>query len=160
MNSTDIALLNASLHVSDKERKHLDAVHRRLFPQGELSLDWLNNTLQTPEGIDRLESFNGKFSRLQDTIMDKLLPRLLIAVGELSGSAIDNLNKAAKLGLPVDTDQWIAMRRLRNLLVHEYLDDPADMLDALQSAREFTQQLLDCQQAIARYAEQRLGQAT
>ena len=160
MKDTDIELLNITLRVSERERLHLEGVHRRLFPQDELTLQWLVSTLRSPEGIDRLESFNGKFSRLQDTIMDKLLPRLLVAIGELSGSAIDNLNKAEKLGLPVDTDQWIAMRRLRNRLVHEYIDNPAEMLDALKSARDFTHQLLACQQAIARYAEKQLKPST
>ena len=48
---------------------------------------------------ERLEAFSARFGRLQDTVMDKVLPRLLLAAGENAGSAIDNLNHADRLGL-------------------------------------------------------------
>jgi uncharacterized protein YutE (UPF0331/DUF86 family) len=31
-----------------------------------------------------------------------------------------------------DPDQWLAMRRLRNRLVHEYVDDPEELAAALE----------------------------
>lgn len=40
----------------------------------------------------------GRFGRLQDTLGDKLLPLLLSLLGEKVSSAIDNLDRAERLG--------------------------------------------------------------
>ena len=45
------------LSVLEKEDVLLQAVTKRLFNQTELNPSWLQKTLNTPEGIDRLESF-------------------------------------------------------------------------------------------------------
>lgn len=150
-----------SLRLTERETAHLLAVRQRLFGTiNSPDAAWLEQTLATPEGIDRLESFNAKFCRLQDTIMDKLLPRLLRAAGELPGTAIDNLNRAEQLGLVGNGDDWLAMRRLRNLLVHEYVEDPAEMLTAVTAARAFCDELAGAQANIARYAGEHLGVTT
>ena len=108
------------LRVVEKEDIYLQGVIQRLFPrQDVISPVWLENLLATPEGIDRLESFVGKFSRMQDTVGDKLLPLLLAALGEKTGAAIDNLDRAERLRLIHSTDEWIIMRNLRNQMVHE-----------------------------------------
>jgi len=111
----------------------------------------------SPEGIDQLESFGDKFGRMQDTIMDKLLPQLLKAVGENPGTAIDNLGRAERLNLIGCSDDWISMRGLRNMLVHEYIESPLEMLIALRQARNFTDQLHDTFLAISKYAQDRLS---
>ncbi len=143
------------LTLAGKEAEHLVAVRKRLF--GDLTVqgidaDWLTNTLATPEGIDRLESFGAKFSRLQDTMMDKLLPHYLRTVGERIGTVIDNLNRAEQLGLVKQVDDWIAMRRLRNRLVHEYIDEPQVMVEALRSTYDFVDQLQAAYDALRKAA--------
>lgn len=124
--------------------------------QDTLTPTWLEALLATPEGIDRLESFVGKFSRMQDTMMDKFLPTFLVAAGEKSGTALDNLNRAQRLGFVKDPDQWLAMRRLRNRLVHEYVDDPAELLAALEMARPLPAELQETYCAIKAYIEDNL----
>jgi len=49
-------------------------------------------------GIDRLGSFGAKFARMQDTVVDKLIPALLRAAGESVFAAIDNLGRMERLG--------------------------------------------------------------
>ena len=50
------------LGVIEKEGLYLQAVMQRLFPeQGVVTSQWLESLLATPEGIDRLESFIGKY---------------------------------------------------------------------------------------------------
>jgi hypothetical protein len=74
-------------------------VRERLRPVGAAppSADELAGLLATPLGIDGLESFLDKFSRMQDTINDKLLPAVLRAAGEPVGSAIDRLMSHATI---------------------------------------------------------------
>lgn len=72
-----------------------------------------------------------RFGRLQDTLADKLLPSTLGWLAEPVGPAIDNLDRAEKLGLLGSADEWLAARKLRNRMVHEYVRDAARLAEAL-----------------------------
>lgn len=142
-----------TLGVVEKEAFHLRDVAGRLFDAPELTVDWLRRLLENPEGRDRMEAFVGKFSRLQDTLIDKLLPQFLAAVGEKTGTALDNLRRAERLQLLADPDQWLSMRQLRNRLVHEYVADLAELAAALRAARPLVDALLLTGQAFRRAAQ-------
>lgn len=149
--------LRQTLGVVEKEAFYLQSVMQRLFPaQHAPSAEELKRLLATAEGIDRLESFVGKFSRMQDTLVDKLLPYFLLAVGEEPGTALDNLRRAERLGLITNPDQWLSMRRLRNRLVHEYVDDPEELAAALEQARMTAAELFKAFHGIKRQAEKNL----
>lgn len=154
----DLIRLKQTLNVVEKENRHLQSVRRRLFSDHEeLTSEWLLDLLSAPEGEDKLESFGSKFARMQDTVIDKLLPRLLAAAGEKPGAAIDNLNRAERLELISDAQEWIAMRRLRNKLVHEYIESDEEMLPALQQANKFSDELNSAYKEISEYANKHLG---
>jgi uncharacterized protein with HEPN domain len=78
---------------------------------------------------------------------DKLLPTLLAALAEPVGAAIDNLDRAEKLGLIASADQWMDMRRLRNQMVHEYIEDLQILSSALRTGHEFVPVLIASAQA-------------
>jgi len=86
---------------------------------------------------ERLDAFVSRFGRLQDTVGDKLLPALLNALGESSGPALDNLDQAEKFGLIDSSDNWMEIRRLRNQMVHEYIEDLAVLSSALRSGHGY-----------------------
>jgi len=128
------------LSLVEREDSHLMAVKDRFFGgTNTVDANWLAGTLAVPEGVDRLESFVGKFTRMQDTVMDKLVPLFLRAVGEPTGTAIDNLNRMEKLGFTDNANDWIELRYVRNQLVHEYLEDPEVMVLALNRAKLLTE---------------------
>lgn len=146
------------LRLVEKEDVHLQAVRNRLMPQQEkLDKQWLDLVLKDDVGIDRLESFSAKFARMQDTIIDKLLPQLLKTAGETPFAAIDNLNRAERLGFISHTDAWLEMRGLRNRLVHEYIESLDEMIPALKRANAFTDELHNTFTLIAEYANTHLG---
>jgi hypothetical protein len=122
----------------EKEDGLVKGVIGRLFAQDLLSVTWLENTLDTPEGIDRLESFVSKFSRMQDMFVDKLVPLFLIRSGEIPKTAIDNLHRLEQLSIISDANDWTDMRLLRNKLVHEYVNDVAQLLEHLLLAKVFS----------------------
>ena len=95
---------------------------------------------------DRVESFVSRFGRLQDTLGDKLLPRLLTAVGEQPRAFIDNLAKAERMGWVPSGQEWVDMRALRNQMVHEYMEDPLVLAKALDNAHAFTTPLIQVAQ--------------
>jgi len=122
--------------ILDKEDCLLQGVMGRLFDKNiKLDVCWLENILETPEGIDRLESFTSKFSRMQDTFVDKLLPLFLKYSGEIPKTAIDNLHRLEQLNIIENADSWVAMRLLRNKLVHEYMDDTEQLFQHLMLAK-------------------------
>ena len=84
----------------------------------------------------------GRFGRLQDTVGDKLLPLLLTALGEKTSAAIDNLDRAERLGLIKSADEWMIIRNLRNQMVHEYIEDPLILSSALQTGHAFVPALI------------------
>ena len=77
---------------------------------------------------------NTCFGRLPDTLADKLLPALLDWRAEPVAAAIDNLNRAERLGWIESVEVWTEVRRLRNRMIHEVVRDPAELASALTAA--------------------------
>nr|WP_198021917.1 hypothetical protein [Algiphilus aromaticivorans] len=126
----------------DREATQLSGVRSRLLGDHcEVDEARAKSLLSDDLGIDRLESFGAKFSRMQDTVMDKLAPAVLRLVGELPAAAADNLDRLERLGLVGVADDWLAMRRIRNRLVHEYIKDAADLALVLERACHFSKQM-------------------
>ena len=124
-----------------KECKHLTTTDQRLF-KGQFTMEQAVRLEEDPDLAERVEAFVGRFGRLQDTVGDKLLPILLTALGEKPSTAIDNLDRAERFGLIESVDQWMAMRNLRNQMVHEYVEDPAILSSALQTGHAFVPALI------------------
>ena len=101
---------------------------------------------------ERVDSFVARFGRLQDTAADKLLPELLRQLAEPVRSAVENLDRAEKLGLIEAADRWLEARRLRNRMVHEYQSDPAQLALALNEGHALVRVLLDGAAAMGRQA--------
>lgn len=134
--SSQTARLEFLARVTDKECRHLLDTDGRLF--GNLfTMEEAQKIETDPILAERLDAFVSRFGRLQDTVGDKLLPALLSALAEKTGPAIDNLDKAEKLGLMESSDGWMEMRRLRNQMVHEYIEDLAVLTSALRSGHAF-----------------------
>lgn len=126
--------------VSAKECEHLLETDGRLFDQ-PFTVDQAKRACADPILSERLDAFVGRFGRLQDTVGDKLLPALLSALAETPGPAIDNLDKAEKFGFIASADAWMEMRRLRNQMVHEYIEDMTVLSSALRSGHAFVPDL-------------------
>jgi uncharacterized protein with HEPN domain len=142
------------VHLVDKEALHLEQVTQRFFDdQPSVTPTWLAEKLRDAQGIDQLESFTAKFSRLQDTLGDKLLPHFLKLAAEPVGTAIENLNRAEKLGLIADAQQWLGARQLRNLLIHEYMEDLGVLQEALEQAKAMVPVLIKTAEDIKAYAQ-------
>ncbi|MFZ2855867.1 MAG: hypothetical protein WAZ34_17355 [Rhodocyclaceae bacterium] len=129
------------VRVVRKEAKHLGSTDQRLFA-GPFTVEQAIRLEEDADLAERVEAFVGRFGRLQDTVGDKLLPLFLVALGEKSAAAIDNLDRAERLGLLASVDGWMTMRKLRNQMVHEYVEDPAVLASALQTGHDFVPELI------------------
>lgn len=133
-----LAFLN---RVVAKETRHLQATDQRLFAEAVTPARVADFETDV-ELAERADAFVSRFGRLQDTLGDKLLPALLDASGETVASALDNLDRAERLGWVASVDDWLAMRRLRNQMVHEYIEDIQILCDALNTGHAFVPTLL------------------
>ena len=140
--------------VIQRERKHLVATDRRIFtmPFSVALAQQLDTDVELSE---RVEAFVARFSRLQDTLGDKLIPVLLRALGEPLGAVIDNLDRAERLGWLVSADEWLNARQLRNQMIHEYIEDPAILASALQAGHERVPMLVTASAALVAEIEKR-----
>ena len=135
------ARLDFLVRVTQKECAYLQDTDHRLF--GDLfTIEEARKIATDPILAERLDAFVSRFGRLQDTVGDKLLPAVLVALAEKPGSAIDNMDRAEKLGLLESVDTWMEMRKLRNQMVHEYIEDLAVLFSALYSGHAYVPTLL------------------
>jgi hypothetical protein len=115
---------------------------QRLFT-GPMTTDLVQKIEMDPLLAERLDAFVSRFGRLQDNLGDKLLPQLLEAMAEPVGAVIENLDRAEKLGWLSSADTWLEIRKLRNQMVHEYIEDLAILTSALQAVHAYVPVLID-----------------
>ena len=139
--ASQVSRLQFLARVAEKECLHLLDTDGRLFNE-PFTAAVAEKIAANPLLAERLDAFVSRFGRLQDTVGDKLLPALLNALGESSGPAIDNLDKAEKFGFIDSSDSWMEMRRLRNHMVHEYIEDLAVLSSALRSGHGYVPSLV------------------
>lgn len=127
--------LRGLARVVRKELQHLLRTDARLFAR-PFTVERAARLDRDDDLSERVEAFASRFGRLQDTLGGSLLPHYLAALGEKPMPVIDTLNRAEQLGLLQDSERWMELRRLRNRMVHEYIDDPKILADALQAGHE------------------------
>lgn len=122
-----------ALELADKEAAHLRYSReslRALAPD----LAWVQALAARPELAEKVEAFVSRFGRLQDHLGEKLLPRFAAQVGNHPKTMIDTLAFAERAEVLPDAQAFIASRRLRNALVHEYMQDAQLFLNNLIEA--------------------------
>ncbi|MCB1936647.1 MAG: hypothetical protein KDF59_11960 [Nitrosomonas sp.] len=124
-----------------KEITYLQQTDRRLF-EAPFTREKAGQLEQDIDLAERVDAFVSRFGRLQDTVGDKLLPAYLSVVGEHVGTALDNLNRAEKLGWVESVEIWMALRGLRNQMVHEYMEDLDQLAEALNKGHEYVPMLV------------------
>ena len=141
-----------ALELAQKEVKHLTYTHQTLFAQ-PIDLIWVKSLAECEDLSEKIDAFVGRFGRLQDHIGEKLIPRFAALLGESPKSLLDVLNYAEKMGWITDTMSFVSARKLRNLLVHEYMTDPELFLQSLQTANKATIMLITIVNNLKQYAD-------
>ncbi len=130
-----------ALNLANKEAAHLRYSQSTLFAL-PIDLEWVQALPQRPELAEKVEAFVSRFGRLQDHLGEKLLPRFAALVGESGRTFLDTLAFAERAGVLVSADAFIAARKLRNALVHEYMHEARDFLESLFAAEQACNLLL------------------
>ena len=142
------------IRVVRKECRHLQTTDRRLFA-ARFTSETAAQLDSDPDLAERVDAFASRYARLQDTVGDKLLPLFLRALGEHPGAVIDNLDHAERLGVLDSADEWLAMRKIRNQMVHEYIEDLDVLTSALLTGHAYVPVLIATADALLAEAERR-----
>ena len=127
--------------ITQKEITHLQDTDRRLFAD-LFTVEAAQRIETDPILAERLDAFVSRFGRLQDNLGDKFLPQLLSAMAEKPGAAIDNLDRAERLGWIESAEAWLEIRKLRNQMVHEYIEELTLLTSALQTGHNHVSTLV------------------
>jgi len=135
-------------------------IHHLRYSSGSVFVSPFTETRAAMLGEDealaeKLEAYTSRFCRLQDTTGDKLLPLWLRALGERTGAVADNLDRAEKLGVLDSADKWLEIRQTRNQMIHEYIESPQVLADAINTAHGYEETLVAFALAMLADAEQR-----
>lgn len=136
----EIARIQTLIRIAKRQLEHLEYTDKRIFA-GSATAEIMLRLREDAEFAERVDAFVSRFGRLQDTIGNKLLPALLSISGEPVNTALNNLDRAEKLGWLESSDRWFEGRRLRNLMVHDYLEDPQYLGDALDACHNLVPML-------------------
>lgn len=121
------------VRITSRESRYLGRTTARLRAE-QPDLAWVCSLPDNDDRSEMLDALVSRYGPLQDTVGDKLIPAMLRANLERLGSQLDNLHRAEKLGWIESAEEWIRLLELRNRLVHEYVEIPARLLEALAAA--------------------------
>lgn len=141
-----------ALELAKKEVMHLAYTHRTLYAM-PVSLEWVKALEKREDLAEKIDAFVGRFGRLQDHIGEKLIPRFAVLLGGTPKSLLDNLAYAEKMGWIENAEEFVGARKLRDLLVHEYMADAELFFQSLLAAEEATHMLINVVSRISQQAE-------
>lgn len=100
-----------------------------------------------------------RFSKLQDTMGNKLFPLILEGLQEDIENLpfIDILSKIEKLGLIESSNQWLVLREIRNVVTHEYPFQLDQLIEGLNQINEQTEVLVKILNTLKSYSKKRFG---
>ncbi len=107
--------------------------------------------------ISYIDQFLFRFSKLQDTMGEKLFPTMLYLLGEDYDNKpfIDLLNRLEKLEL-LSKEMWLDLRKIRNEVAHEYSFNQEELLDSLNDIFSVKDTLLGIYHTVRNYCFQKI----
>lgn len=147
-------LARIALELAERESRHLRYTWQTLY-QEPIDLAWVKNLEKRENLAEKIDAFVGRFGRLQDHIGEKLLPAFARLLGEQPKSLVDVMAYAERMGWVRNAEEFIGARRLRNLLVHEYMTEAELFLEALIAAKAATELLFEVVEMVRQEAVKR-----
>ncbi|MBM2837827.1 MAG: hypothetical protein HW415_452 [Deltaproteobacteria bacterium] len=125
-----LKLLEAFAECARHSRRMLSAYNKVLviFP-----MDVNKYRILTDDEIEHIDQMVYRFSKLQDSIGERLFKSVLIFLEEdiKNKPFLDVLNRLEQLAILPSKDEWLRLRKLRNELSHEYSNEDEENVAAL-----------------------------
>ena len=132
--------INLVLQEIDKHEERLRYVADKIKSWHELNTEILND----PEKVETIDAFLFRFSKMQDTMGEKLFPLILEILGEESRNKpfIDIINRLEQLEILPSANKWKELRKIRNLLIHTYPWEQEILIKELKEAIRASEELI------------------
>lgn len=75
----------------------------------------------TPKALEPYDALADRFVRAVECALRYFRSREMVEFAEQSDTTRTNLGRMEKIGLITSTELWLAMRNIRNRMVHDYL---------------------------------------
>ncbi len=100
-----------------------------------------------------IDQFLFRFSKLQDSMGEKLFGTMLLLLGEDFSKKpfIDILNRLEKMEL-LYKNRWMKLRKIRNDVAHEYSFNTLELVDSLNDILGVKEELLDTYRVFCEYS--------
>lgn len=120
------------LYECNQHRKMINRSYKIISSKLPLSVEKYSNF--DDEMIGFIDQFLFRFSKLQDSMGEKLFSTLLLLLGEDYSNKpfIDILNRLEKLEL-LNRQDWMDLRKIRNDVAHEYSFNVEELTDSLNN---------------------------
>jgi len=142
------------LHECNQHKKRLLSAQSRLNDLVPLTAEQYSNLDDLH--ISTIDQMIFRFSKLQDTLGDKVLPSILELSGEnvKSMTVIDRLNRLEELEL-LYKDDWMALRKDRNEIAHEYSFNQEEVVEGINLIFQKTGSLLNIYNDVYNYCHEK-----
>ena len=131
----DILTIKLTKYFNECDR-HIQRIEEAFADmQGIIPLSVERYIKLTKDEVQDIDQFLFRFSKLQDTMGDKIF-RLILQKYEGSSTNVpflDMLNKLERLGCITSAKEWVHLRKLRNEVSHQYDDEPEEMSQAINA---------------------------
>lgn len=116
----EILRLKQLLDECEKHKRRVERAYTKMNPFMPLNGDSFSSLDE--DKIEHIDQYIYRFSKLQDTLGDKVFKALLLSVGEnvKNRSFIDLFNRLDELEIVSDYGNWDKLRKIRNEISHEY----------------------------------------
>lgn len=121
------------------------------YAKNKISRIELNEeVLENPEIIETIDSFIFRFSKMQDTMGEKLFPLVLQMLGEevRNKPFIDILNRLEQLEFIPSAEEWKKLKELRNNLTHTYPWEKEVLINEIKEALRYSEKMINIFQQI------------
>lgn len=123
--------IDQALYECDKHVTRMESAYNKMKPFFPLTN--LSYPILTEDQIEHIDQYVYRFTKLQDTIGERFMKNFIQILQENTGNQafIDILNRFEKIGMLQSVDTWLELRELRNILSHQYDDNPELMSSLL-----------------------------
>ncbi len=130
MNSNQLKLQKI-INECDKHILRMNSAYKKIV--ASLPLDAESYTKLNEDEVEHIDQYLFRFAKLQDAIGKRFFKAIFVSLEEdiEDISFIDLLNRLEKLNILASAEQWLELRKIRNVLSHTYEDEPEEMSIAI-----------------------------
>jgi hypothetical protein len=149
--------LKESLQLCSIHNERMQYAYYKVKQNFPLNKDQYNKLSE--DELSYLDQLIFRFSKLQDSMGNRLFPSILENLGEdIQGMPfIDILTTLEKLELIDDHKQWLYLRETRNTVTHEYPFITDEIIDGLNALSEDAMTISNIWNSLKTYCQERFN---